>query len=120
MMFQVTNNKCSICKKVIHDSNLPAYFPNYVCDECDERAVLKNGGKASEWHRKNLENLRSQDPFHYKDTLVSSETGPNPVFIDGCKCWRRYRLGSWVTMKDVFNSWSLEEFEINNFSNGKK
>ena len=114
-MFQSIDYKCHICHKKIIHSNLPAYFPHYVCKECDERAVLKDGKSASEWFSKHVERLRDQDPFGYKDKLLTHNTGPNPVYIDGQKCWRRYRLGSWITMKDVYNSWSLEEFEINNF-----
>jgi hypothetical protein len=118
-MFQSIKYRCSICDKKISNSNLPAYFPNYVCSDCDKRAVLKDGRLASKLQSQRIENLRSADPFGYKDTLLSSDTGPNPVYIDGQKCWRRYRLGSWITMKDIYNSWSLEEFEINNFSEGR-
>ena len=118
-MFQSINYKCSICQKKVSNSNLPAYFPHYVCNECDERAVLEGGRLASKWFSSKVEKLRAQDPFGYKDTLLSSNTGPNPITIDGHKCWRRYRMGAWVTMKDVHNSKSLEEFEINNFREEK-
>ena len=119
IMFQSINYNCSICKKKIHNSNLPAYFPHYVCQECDKRAVMKNGRLALQWFSKRVEKLRSEDPIGYKEIITSSDTGPNPVFIDGHKCWRRYRMGTWVTMKDIYNSWSLEEFEHNNFFNKK-
>jgi hypothetical protein len=114
-MFLNVKNSCSICGRKFENTSLPAYFPYYVCPECDERAVLSDGQSAADWFRKKTQDLRQKDPFGYKDILSSSDTGPNPVFIDGHKCWRRYRMGSWVTMKDAYNSRNLEEFEINNF-----
>ena len=109
------NYNCSICHKKIHDSNLPAYFPGYVCAECDSRAMAKDGRPVSQHFFEKRARLRHEDPFGYKDALLSSDTGPNPVFIDGKQCWRRYRLGAWITMKDNYNSRTLEEFEQNNF-----
>ena len=114
-MFQKFTNRCSICNKKIVDSNLPAYFPHYVCQECDKLAVTQEGQLVLQLYNQHVSNLRTESPFGYKDILFDSNTGPNPVFIKGHKCWRRYRMGSWVTMKDVYNSRTLEEFEQNNF-----
>ncbi|MCK5708377.1 MAG: hypothetical protein KAI43_12070 [Candidatus Aureabacteria bacterium] len=115
-MFQRFNYNCSICKKKFPNPDTPVYYPHAVCEDCDKRAILNDGSPASTWFKKKKENMREKPPFTYKDDMLSSDTGPNPVFIDRLKCWRRYRLGTWITMKDVFNSHSLEEFETNNFS----
>jgi hypothetical protein len=37
------------------------------------------------------------------------------VFIHGIKCWRRYRLGGFVTMRDVFDCQTSGEFHQRNF-----
>ena len=36
--------------------------------------------------------------------------GDNPVFIDGQKCWRRYRFSASITRRDDHDSDSVEEF----------
>jgi DNA-directed RNA polymerase subunit RPC12/RpoP len=115
-MFLRNSYSCSICGKKILNSNLGAFYPNFVCEECDSRAVLSSGKPASAFFQDLLESMRSGDPSGYKEKLLEVNSGPNPVFIDGIRCWRRYRLGKWVTMRDKLNSHSLEEFEMNNFT----
>jgi len=64
-----------------------------VCRGCDERAVNVDGDMP-EW-----------------DSMADS--GENPVFIDGYRCWRRYRFGGYVTMRDLWNGETLGEFYDN-------
>lgn len=80
---------CPIC------GDEPAYidfstYPYEVCSDCDKKAVNEDGQKAR------------SDP--------KGDWGDNPVYVDGEKCWRRYRFGGWVTMKDMHDCESLEEF----------
>ena len=115
-MFRPSDYSCSICKKKLSNPDLALYYPHAVCEECDKKAILKDGCLSSKWVSERLEKLRSEDPYGYKDKIMLGDAGPNPVYINGRKCWRRYRLASWVTMIDVHNSRTLEEFEQNNFS----
>jgi hypothetical protein len=92
---------CSICGAVISDTP----YPNRVCDDCDERAVNADGERP--WH--------GFPPGEEPDTddnaiQMQPDRGENPVFIDGHKCWRRYRFGGWVTMKDEHDCETLQEF----------
>jgi hypothetical protein len=85
---------CSVCQGSLEESfgSGPEFirmYPHLVCRRCDERAVNKDG----------------QKPFH--DPM---DFGDNPVFIDGIKCWRRYKFGGFVTMRDMFDCSTLREF----------
>jgi hypothetical protein len=80
-------------------------YPNLVCDDCDERAVGADGDTPwTGWPPGEAPEM-DDDRVH-----MPPDHGENPVFIDGRKCWRRYRFGGWVTMLDEHDCASLEEF----------
>lgn len=95
------NMDCPICGAKVGESD----YPNLVCDDCDDRAVNENGEPA----KYGFEYL-DREPDSDGGIQMEPETGTNPVFIDGEKCWRRYRFGGWVTMKDEHDCDTLEEF----------
>jgi hypothetical protein len=83
-------SKCSICGVELDNPEFARNYPNFVCRACDARAVNENG----------------QRPYHES----MADSGDNPVFIDGIKCWRRYRFGGYVTMRDEFDCTDIAEF----------
>ena len=96
---------CSICdKNNLDDSMFQYYSP--VCNKCDEKAINKNGTEA-------LHTIQKEENLSL-DELISIDDGDNPVYIDGKKCWRRYKFGSWITMLDKFNCNTIHEFYLKN------
>lgn len=92
---------CPFCGTTVAQSA----YPNRVCDACDERAVSGDGAEPWDgWPE-------DADPDGDDGTVrLPPDRGENPVFIDGEKCWRRYRFGGWVTMKDEHDCETIEEF----------
>ena len=84
---------CPICRSSLgpdYDPEAAGTYPGLVCRTCDRRAVDVSGAQ----------------PEHDGEF----DGGSNPVFIDGKKCWRRYRFGGFVTMLDTADSPSFEAF----------
>lgn len=82
-------SSCPICGDEPPYIDTSAY-PYEICSDCDERAVNEDG----------------EEPYHESP----GDGGDNPVYVDGEKCWRRYRFGGWKTMKDMHDCDSLDEF----------
>jgi hypothetical protein len=82
---------CVICREEFEEyaENLRKK-PNLVCRQCDQKAVNRYGEDAT--------------------AGPHDGQGDNPVFIDGHKCWRRYRFGSFFTHKDSYDCDSYDEF----------
>lgn len=84
--------------------------PRVVCDDCDDRAVAVRGadGETAEpWHGWPPGTEPESEPGV---VTLPPDRGENPVFVDGHKCWRRYRFGGWVTWLDEHDCDSLEAF----------
>ena len=95
--------RCSICENTLnYPDSFASMYPNLVCDKCDSRAVNCFGEKALIY-----ENITVEDGV---TTIESLDDGDNPVFIDGHKCWRRYRFGGYVTMRDDYDCADIMEF----------
>ena len=85
--------ECSFCGIKLDYPEVAKQYPGSVCRQCDKKAVNSAGKLA-----------------HFSSIL---EEGDNPVFIDGVGCWRRYRFGGYVTMRDDDNCPDLEKFYTN-------
>jgi len=96
--------RCAICAAVM-DASFREY-PFVVCRECDATAVNSDGERP--WTAQDETTTRTENGvFVIED---GGDGGENPVFINGAKCWRRYKFGGWITMKDPFDCRSLEDF----------
>ncbi len=90
--------QCSICNNELFgykDENMATIYPGLVCRKCDERALNTEGKKPK--------------------MNVDYDDGENPVFIDGIKCWRRYRFGGFVTIRDYNDSQNISDFYSKQF-----
>ena len=88
---------CSICDVELLDQFPGEHFvvrhPGLVCRQCATRASLTKSGASTASHGS------PQDGYQLRRD--------NPVYIDGYKCWRRYKFGGFVTMRDY---WDLPTF----------
>ena len=96
-----TNNHCSICNgKLGYSESFIQRYPNLVCKKCDEKAVskkntlAKHGGEDPHFIKESNEKWAKEGKL-----VLPADGGDNPVYIEGKKCWRRYRFGGWVTMR---------------------
>lgn len=82
--------ECAICG---NDRTVPD--TDFVCKQCDQRAVNEDGDRP--WHG----HPPGEEPEPQDGIIqMGPDIGENPVFIDGQKCWRRYRFGGWLTKLD--------------------
>lgn len=96
---------CPICRE--GPLGLEGEFPIYVCEDCDKRAVNKDGD--TPWTGYPPE---KQAEIDESSIVEPPDDGENPVFIDGHKCWRRYRFGGWVTYLDSYDCDTIREFYV--------
>jgi hypothetical protein len=96
---------CSICGAELSNPDFALNYPNFVCGDCESRAVNTDGD--TPWHGW----PPGEKPEAKSGTiLMTPDQGENPVFIDGIKCWRRYNFGGYITLRDTFNSDTVAEF----------
>jgi len=82
-------------------------FPIEVCEGCDQRAVNADGKVP--WTGNHPDKQAEMDE---SSNVVPPDNGENPVFIDGHKCWRRYRFGGWITFLDHYDCDTIDEFYV--------
>ncbi len=79
---------CAICGLPLDE--FYSHYPNPVCRDCDQKAVNSD-----------------KKPPEFNSAY---DSGDNPIFIDGKKCWRRYKFGGYITMLDSKDCQNLTEF----------
>lgn len=87
--------ECAICGEPFerYDSEFAAGYANVVCNPCDEQAVTKQNESPKHGNEFLDEDSIIDDDSETPTVRMDPDVGDNPVFIDGQKCWRRYRFG---------------------------
>ena len=102
--------RCAICGIPESDATgLPVGYSNPVCEECDALAVNAEGDDP--WEGYPPEERPTTSASSPDIIELEPDTGQNPVYVAGAKCWRRYRFGGWITRRDAYDCDSLEEFQ---------
>ena len=98
---------CSVCGEEPVASTLAMRYPNVVCEQCSNQAVDQEG-----------ESVPSQSSGNVRvgDAVPKRPVEPNPVFIEGHKCWRLYRSEGGVTLRDAHDCSTLDEFTAKHFA----
>ncbi|ESS09952.1 MAG: hypothetical protein A07HN63_00388 [uncultured archaeon A07HN63] len=76
-------------------------MPNPVCRDCAASATTPDGEP--------IEGLPSE-PADDEPSLTPCETGPNPVIVDGARCWRTGSDDAWQLSRDALDCDSCGEF----------
>lgn len=96
---------CSICGASLSDPEFALNYPNFVCEGCNQDAVNKDG--ETPWHGW----PPGKEPESESGVIqMAPDQGENPVYIEGIKCWRRYRFGGHIAFRDIFDCETLAEF----------
>lgn len=113
--------RCGICNRPLDETG-PGPGIRYqsmiqVCPECDSRAANANGEPAR--HIPDQVTHRTEPDGEEVTGLACIDDGDNPVFIDGIKCWRRYRFGGHVTFRDLLDCETLDAFYERTHAGGR-
>ena len=108
----IPQEACAICGEPFeqYGGEFASNYANLVCTTCDDRAVTADGGEPKTGNEYLGEESVVESDDGTPTIRASPDVGDNPVFIDGQKCWRRYRFGGWITRRDDHDCASLEEF----------
>lgn len=100
---------CAVCGEPFkeYDPEFASGYANLICIECDAKAVDEDGDS--------IEYTTATEADDGVLELHPPKGAKNPVFVDGVKCWRRYRFGGHVTFRDEFDCDSLAEFYDKHF-----
>lgn len=102
---------CAVCEErfEVYPPHFTVEYPFLVCQECDSEAVTADGEEpkhGNEYVGRDAVIEKDGKKVHRMDLDI----GDNPVFIDSKKCWRLYKFGGWVTLRDPWECDSIDEF----------